>query len=187
MFYLAWKFRMHNLPLSITFSNFIIKFSLRCLISLMSLRQAACTSLWLSLTSVSRSISFFNISSVYSYQLSASTSNKFVSHVYSSSKWKPMDSHPRSRALLCSSSLSSHYQRSYSSTTASTVSSLNLPKAKPPPTFTFCTAITEYLPMSLATKKMAKRYERQKQRQAGINVLDEDIDLFSRDRESKDH
>jgi hypothetical protein len=43
-------------------------------------------------------------------------------------------------------------------------------------------AITEYLPMSLATKKMAKRYERQKKRQAGIKEIEEEIDLFSRDR-----
>ncbi|KAF9467356.1 DUF221 family protein [Collybia nuda] len=42
--------------------------------------------------------------------------------------------------------------------------------------------ITDYLPMSLATKKMAKRYERQKQRQAGVKILEEEIDLFSRDQ-----
>lgn len=185
MFYLAWKFRTYNLFLFVTFSNFIIKFSLRCLISLMSLKQAACTFLWLSPTSVRQSIWILNLFSIFSYQLSACTSNKSVSRVYSSSKCKTMDSHPQLRARLCLSSPSLHCQPSYSSTIASTVSRLNLPQGNPHAHIPFFTAITEYLPMSLATKKMAKRYERQKQRQAGIKVLDEDIDLFSRDRESQ--
>jgi hypothetical protein len=36
--------------------------------------------------------------------------------------------------------------------------------------------------MSLATKKMAKRYERQRKKQASFAELEEEIDLFSRDR-----
>jgi hypothetical protein len=50
-------------------------------------------------------------------------------------------------------------------------------------------AITQYLPMSLATKKMAKRHEKQKQR--AKNKLDgvteeiiEEFDIFRRDRTS---
>lgn len=44
-------------------------------------------------------------------------------------------------------------------------------------------AITNYLPMSLATKKMAKRYERKKQEQEGITKSEEEeVDLFSRQR-----
>jgi hypothetical protein len=51
-------------------------------------------------------------------------------------------------------------------------------------------AITEYLPMSLATKKMAEKYqkdkERRKSRHDGVNLPEEDdndmMDLFRRDR-----
>ncbi|TFK44505.1 hypothetical protein BDQ12DRAFT_701964 [Crucibulum laeve] len=42
--------------------------------------------------------------------------------------------------------------------------------------------ITRYLPMSLATKKMAKRYERQKKDRGGSSDTDDEIDLFSRHR-----
>jgi hypothetical protein len=36
--------------------------------------------------------------------------------------------------------------------------------------------------MSLAMKKMGKRYERHRKKLAGLAELEEEIDLFSRDR-----
>ncbi|RDB24859.1 Uncharacterized protein RSN1 [Hypsizygus marmoreus] len=41
--------------------------------------------------------------------------------------------------------------------------------------------ITQYLPMSLATKKMAKRYEKEKQKDGGV-IVGEELDLFSRNQ-----
>lgn len=47
----------------------------------------------------------------------------------------------------------------------------------------FLVAITMHLPMSLATKKMAKKYEQRRKRHAGITeYIGEEFDLFSRDR-----
>ncbi|KAK0441132.1 DUF221 family protein [Armillaria borealis] len=40
--------------------------------------------------------------------------------------------------------------------------------------------ITTYLPMSLATKKMVKRYEQRRQQKAGMSPVDTELDLFSR-------
>jgi hypothetical protein len=45
-----------------------------------------------------------------------------------------------------------------------------------------CVAITDYLPMSLATKNLQKRWERQKKRRGHLPADDDDLDLFSRDR-----
>ncbi|KAF8070342.1 DUF221 family protein [Lyophyllum atratum] len=42
--------------------------------------------------------------------------------------------------------------------------------------------ITNYLPMSLATKKMAKRYERKIEGQSGLVSAEDEIDLFSREQ-----
>ncbi|KAL0946485.1 hypothetical protein HGRIS_012702 [Hohenbuehelia grisea] len=43
--------------------------------------------------------------------------------------------------------------------------------------------ISHYIPMSLATKKMAKRYEHNRKKRLGLAVEeDEEIDMFSRDR-----
>ncbi|KAG6898143.1 hypothetical protein C0992_004859 [Termitomyces sp. T32_za158] len=45
--------------------------------------------------------------------------------------------------------------------------------------YVFRAALINYLPMSLATEKMMKRYEKQKEKRQGIT--DDEIDLFSRD------
>lgn len=47
----------------------------------------------------------------------------------------------------------------------------------------FTTAIYNYLPMSLATKKMAKRFEKRTRKLQGLAEVEEEIDLFSRQRE----
>ncbi len=52
-------------------------------------------------------------------------------------------------------------------------------------TLMFPKAITKFLPMSLATSKMAKRYERARAEKAGKAAEEEEMDLFSRSRESK--
>ncbi|KAK0463530.1 DUF221 family protein [Desarmillaria tabescens] len=45
--------------------------------------------------------------------------------------------------------------------------------------------ITTYLPMSLATKKMAKRYEQRRQEKVGMSPVDIELDLFSRQHMKK--
>lgn len=45
--------------------------------------------------------------------------------------------------------------------------------------------ITTYLPMSLATKKMVKRYEQRRQQKAGMSPVDIELDLFSQQHMKK--